>query len=573
MKAKKPTSPKVARNSDPVVSVPALWSNPWLLFAFALTAAFIVFSPSLHGTFIFDDFNLPFAAPRAAEMPARFWIGGVRPLLSATYWGNFLLSGADPFSYHVVNVILHALTGFLVYLIFKILFRLSESVGNNSFSAVSAAAIFLLHPLQTESVDYIAGRSELMSGLFFCAAWLVFLRNFEAATSWLTSLSILTLAGAAILAKENAICLPAVLLASDFFWRKESVGIQLRKRAKLYAPLALGGAAAALWILRGLSQNSGVGSSSVTASLQYAVTQCRVILIYVRLFLLPSGQNGDWQLPLFRSLSDSGAWIYVLMMLALIAAIVRFSVRFRVVSFGVLIFLLMLAPTSSLVPIKDVLAERRMYMPVIGLIFALVATLDGLNMGASRLRATVLGLLLVLAGLSWQRSGVWRGPLEYWGDSVRKNPANSRAHFGLGSALVAAGNCHGAAAEFKLARASDPSNDQIAWDLAAALQCDRQPAMALPLLQAFAKTHPTADAWNQIAITQASLGNVDAVLAAVENALRADPNNANSYAYRGLARTALDNIAGAKADFQHALRLDPGNALALEGLRRIPAPK
>ena len=234
------------------VSFDRFWTPLWL-FGCALVTALIVFGPALRGAWVFDDVHLPFADPHAAEMPARFWVGGVRPMLMATYWANYLLSGPNTLSYHVVNVTLHAATAVLVFFIFERIFSIAGLARNPKVYALVSAALFLLHPLQTESVDYIAGRSELLSGLFFCAAWLIYLRTFESETGAVTSIEILVLGGAAVLAKENAICLPAVLLATDVFWAKRPFFAQMQRRFKLYVPFVIGGAAGAFWILRALT--------------------------------------------------------------------------------------------------------------------------------------------------------------------------------------------------------------------------------------------------------------------------------------------------------------------------------
>src|SRR5215469_15550923 len=106
MASKTPRRKRASADSGRNSATPWLLTTPWL-FAMALAVALAAYGPALHGSFIFDDFHLPFADPHAAEMPWRFWIGGVRPVLMLTYWANFLVSGADTLSYHVVNVILH----------------------------------------------------------------------------------------------------------------------------------------------------------------------------------------------------------------------------------------------------------------------------------------------------------------------------------------------------------------------------------------------------------------------------------------------------------------------------------
>jgi Tfp pilus assembly protein PilF len=543
--------------------------KPWYLLACAVAVALIVYWPALRGTFIFDDFNLPFADRNAAVMPTSAWIGGVRPILMVTYWGNYLMSGTETVSYHVVNVMLHAATAVLLFFIFERMFSIAGGIRKARGCALAGAAIFLLHPLQTEPVDYIAGRSEIVSGLLFCAAWLIYLRAFESETGIVTSIEILLLGGAAVLAKENAICLPAVLLATDFFWARRPFASQMRRRVKLYLPFAIGAVLASVWILRRLTAGTAAGFSSGASPAQYALTESRVILTYIRLFFVPVGQNGDWELPFFRSLADSGAWFYVLILLALIAGAVWLFKRLRLVSFGLVIFLLMLTPTSSVVPIKDALAERRMYMPITGLIIAsialLIAIADRRHWKPRHLQAVAAVTVVTAACLSWQRSFVWTGPVAFWSDAALKNPANARAHLGLGSALLVQHDCKPAVREFTIAKEEDPANTGTTWNLAEALQCAGQPARALPLLQSFASSKPSAEAWNQVAYTEATLGRPDEVFTAIDKALSLDPNNATSYAYRGLARFALNNLAGAREDFAHALQLDPQNTAALDG--------
>ena len=491
----------------------------------------------------------------------------------ATYWANYLLSGTDTLSYHVVNVMLHAATAVLVFFIFERMFSIAGVVRSPRVYALAGAALFLFHPLQTESVDYIAGRSELMSGLFFCAAWLIYLRTFESETRAVTSIEILVLAGAAVLAKENAICLPAVLFATDVFWAKRPFTSQMRRRVKLYVPFVIGGALAAIWILRGLTAETSAGFSSGNSPARYALTECRAILTYVRLFFVPAGQNGDWQMPFFNSLADGGAWLYVVGLLAMMAGIFWASSRLRLVAFGLLIFLLMLAPTSSVVPIRDALAERRMYMPIVGLILASIAAsvaiAERFQLKAGHLRALGTVAVFAAAVLSWHRSAVWNGPLELWGDSVAKNPSNPRAHLGLGNAFVASNNCQPAVREFTLARSEDPSNGQTVWNLAEALQCAGQFDRAEALLLSFANSNPSANNWNQVAFTEAHLGKTDAVFDATDKALSLDPNNATAYAYRGLAKFAVNNVEGAREDLAHALSLDPYNSAALAGNRSL----
>jgi tetratricopeptide (TPR) repeat protein len=177
--------------------------------------------------------------------------------------------------------------------------------------------------------------------------------------------------------------------------------------------------------------------------------------------------------------------------------------------------------------------------------------------------------VLIALAFTWHRAAVWAGPLPFWENAVKGNPANPRARFGLGTALLAQKECKRAAEELARGRAAEPANADIIWNLAQAYRCSDQPAQSLVTFHQFVDIHPTANAWDEIAYTQAQLGMSDDVFTAVSNALRLDPRNALAYAYRGLARIATNDAAGANADFQYALQLEPQNAVALTGLRRL----
>lgn len=549
--------------------MPGTW-RPLGLFVAALTLALVVFGPALSGTFVFDDSHLPFADPRAASMPPGFWIGGVRPALMATYWVNFLISGTRPFSYHLVNVALHAGTAVLMYRIFERLLTIASVARYRRRYALIGSAIFLLHPLQTESVDYIAGRSELLAGFFFAAAWLVFLNHFDSETGYATSLKIIFLASIAMLSKESSISIPAVLLATDLFWAKEGIARQLRLRIRLYVLFGCGALLAVGLVLRSLSSGTSAGFGAAVRPVDYALTQCRAVFIYIRLFFYPKGQNSDWMLPFFHSLKDNWAWAYCAGILALMAVIIYLFRRDRLISFGLLIFFLMLLPTSSFVPIQDALAERRTYMPIAGLILAVFGFLARVRLKAGPLNALAVAALAVLSIASWRRSTVWTSELNLWVDSVRKNPANPRAHFGLGSALVMGGNCGSAVHEFVTAYSQGyPEQQKVEWNLAEAYKCENKLDLALPLYELVAKRQPSAEAYNRIGYVEAMRGDAGAAIAAFNTAIKLDPGNAAAYAYRGTAKLAVTDIPGAEEDFHRALNLDPASQIALEGMRNL----
>jgi tetratricopeptide (TPR) repeat protein len=537
--------------------------------AFAISLA--VFAPSLNGGFIFDDLHLPFADPHAAKATPAFWIGGVRPILMLTYWINFLISGTDTLSYHLVNLFIHASNAVLIFFIYDRLFEISRAKVDRRWFALFGASLFLLHPLQTESVDYIAGRSELVSGFFFFSAWLVFLRHFEKESGFFLSLKIGLLAGLGVLAKESAISLPAVLLLTDLCFRDKPIGQQLKGRLKLYSLFLVGGLAAAIKILGSLTAGTAAGTSIGVSSFEYFLTQCRVILTYLRLFLIPVGQNGDWQLSFYRSLAGAGQVAFLLAILMLLGLAIWLYPRDRLASFGLAAFFVMLAPTSSIIPIKDALAERRMYLPMAGLLLLVLALAARIRFTPAWRAGTAIVILLVCAVLSSQRSTVWASDFNFWSDSARGNPANYRAHFGLGVAMMVRKDCPGAVHEFAAARAEAPSDQEVLWNLASAQECAKQFADALASYRSYASVNATSAAYNHIGYVEAMLGHPAEAQDVFERAIKLDPNDATAYAYRGMMHYAVGSFADARIDLRRALEIDPDNQIAATGMAKLAA--
>ena len=214
----------------------------WAALATAFLAVSIVYWPAVDGPFVFDDLYLPFTAPEMASAPLSHWVGGLRPLLMFSFWINHSISGMQTFSYHFLNLLLHLATGAFAFLIVrKFLDRAGESGWKREGLAAFAAGLFLLHPLQTESVAYVASRSETLSVMFFYAAFALFLYRRSEAIGWLESLGVVALFAAAASTKEHAAVLPALLLLTDFFW---SSWRGIRRNWRLYAILAAAAAAA-----------------------------------------------------------------------------------------------------------------------------------------------------------------------------------------------------------------------------------------------------------------------------------------------------------------------------------------
>jgi tetratricopeptide (TPR) repeat protein len=544
-------------------------------FAVALTVALVTYAPALRGPFLFDDVYLPFYLPGYEEQPLAAWLAGLRPVLMFTFWANYRISEVDPASYHFVNVFIHSVNALLVFLIARRLISLSLIEGEKrNLLAVFAAAFFLLHPLQTESVAYIASRSENLSGLFLLAAFAVFVYRAIPAISFPASLAVLTLFGLACLTKEHSAVLPALLLLTDYFWNPGFSLQGIRRNWKLYAPLAAAAAAGGVFVMRVLMASNTAGFSMRDLPWHhYLFTQCRVIWSYIRMAVLPFGQNVDHDVQISRNLMDNLAVFGLMGLILVTIAAWYFRRQFPLASYGWLMFLVLLAPTSSIVPIRDVIAERRMYLPLIGLLLIAIEFLSRVRLTHKALATGLAAVVVIFGVLTWNRNQVWSSPIALWEDTVAKSSKKARPHFQLAYAYYNANRCNDALPHYESAGRFEPPERALLIDWALALDCANRPADALAKLEQAAAMKRDAHIYSLIGMIHGKAGRREDALAALETAAKLDPYFDMTYVYRGNVYATSGQFDLAAAEYSRALAINPDNDMARDGLamsRRRP---
>jgi tetratricopeptide (TPR) repeat protein len=579
MKAKKREALKSGR--DPLGRpgrAPENRGYPWWLVtgAIALIAVFWAYGPALRSPFVFDDTSQQFAEPSAA-LPLWAWIGPVRPVLMFTYWVNTQIGFQEPYSFHVFNVLFHFITAGLIFLIVRSL--LGGAAGlpaqTRDMFAAFASLLFLLHPAQTEAVAYIAGRSESLSALFAAAAYAVFLYRPKPASPWISAGWVLALFACAVFSKEQAIVLPAVFLLTDIWWNPGR-GIQtVKSNWRIYVPIAALGAIA-VFLFRGLIMSVGTGTASSGASAgfgikdlpwyRYLFTEFRALFEYIGTFLFPSGLNLDWDFPISRTILDHGAIFGLVGLLALAAAAWRFRRRFPLAGFGYLLFLLLLAPTSSILPIKDPVAERRLYLPMLGLLLILVDLVCRLKIDRKALAAAGVFVLLGAAAATHARASVWSSPISLWEDTVRKSPNKARDHQQLAAAYYDQGKFDLALAEYQRAAQMEPPEYSMLLNWALTYDSLNQPENALAKLRQAAALDSTAHVYSQIGMVYGKHGQMKEAIEALDQAEKIDPNFAMTYYYKGVVNLSTNDLPAADSNFAKAVALDPTLQAARDGL-------
>ena len=395
--------------------------------------ALVAYLPSLLGPFHFDDYNVIVDYDTVHSWHTLFDRAGagVRALLKASYALNWTIDPA-PLGFHLVNIALHAANAVLLYFIGRRL--MPDNVRNYS---LLPALLFALHPMQTEAVTYISGRSSSLMATFYLGAILAYLRG--AHWGWSCLLFVLALA-----TRETAVTLPAALLLIEICRRTDWRTI-MRRQAPHWALLGVGAIVVLLnqryWDLLAY----GYGERSLHDNL---LTQIGAVSYLIWHLISLSDLNIDPALPTVTEWTATLGFQAVLLFALL--AIGLLNIRRRPwLAFGILWFFLQLVPTNSIVPRIDAANDRQVYLACWGLFFALTTLIEWP-------RVVAVALCLVFAAASILRQGDYWDEITLWEASVRSSPWNARAHNNLGYAYYEAGQKEDARREYHAALFWDP---------------------------------------------------------------------------------------------------------------------
>ncbi len=420
----------------------------------------IAYSNVIKGEFVFDDYTIidngQFIINEEGFLSIKGIISnlfsGARPLTAFTFWLNYLISGPIEVTFHLTNIIIHIFTFISIFFFVKILLK-DAAFPSPEIIACLIAATWALHPLQTEAVSYIVQRSEALASLFYILTLISFLKSVDnkgnkASYWWFVGILCFFLGW---LSKPIIITVPIVFLLYVLYFRK---GNQFKKALYVFSPLILFALVGGILLVLNISHAKSVGFSIKGLGIkEYLITQMRVMWSYLRLIFIPIGQNADRDFPVFKNLSDPQVLIsmfalFILIFIAIYTGIKnKFSPYGRLFSFGILWFFIILAPTSSIIPLKDVIFEHRLYLPMLGIIISSVVVLYKLA-GEKRTIATVSVVVLLLSFATYKRNFVWQNRLAFWSDVAKKSPQKARAHNNYGKALYERGQYEEAKKEF-----------------------------------------------------------------------------------------------------------------------------
>jgi Tfp pilus assembly protein PilF len=579
----------------------------------------ILYGGSLAAPFVYDDVVHIVDSPVVRLFHSaldgfaiRIALKEPRPLLLITYGINYSEWGMNPSAFRLVNDIVHAANACLVFLIAFELGTLAELRKPRPFwLGFVAAALFVSHPLFTESVTYISGRSSSLCATFYFAGLLCTLhagRVTQASRRWMLLVITIICAGVGWLIKQEAITLPAAGIA--LIWLAWPQTIRSKTRWVSTAILAAAVLALLAVQLKPIEQVSVATRSNeplVSAGFQttvpfkeYALTSIREYsFYYLWRFILPVRLSLDPDPAIVHTPFDIGFLLSMLLLLSLAAVVLWLRRRRPVSAAGIALILISPLSAYCLFPLADIVAEHRAYISGLGVAIVIA---DGLRSRAGI--AVSCGLVILFGWLTLDRNKVWNDEVTLWEDASRQAPAKVRPHVNLGALYQARGKVREATSEYETVLRLVPDHAASLSNLSSLYLAANDVVKAEDVLNRAVAQHSSFPAiYTNLAVVRMRQQRLDEAKQLLHHVLSLDPQQllthhnlgdillnqgkfseavdeylmelvrnpdfVLTHLHLGLAYQAVGNLEMAKEQFAIVLRLQPGNGEARSALDKM----
>ncbi len=528
---------------------------------------FIAYANSLNNGFVYDDslviedrsFLSSWNNLRYFFSPLYFTGSGeysYRPVLTLTYFFDYLRGNGNPCAFHETNVCLHIINGLLLYCFLLYVIPFLDKRYNPRLIALFAALLFMVHPIQTESVDGSGFREEILFSIFSIASIIFFIKNKTRTNRIYLILSLISYF-LALLSKESALLLIAIIFLIDVFFRKDAEAAKKDRNPPKFKYGYYAWYAAVILIYLYIRfiwmVNPGVGTSLEGVSypggsLYTAIlTSGRIFVKYLGLLILPLKLSVEYfnyyMVYPSRSILEPKTLASLIVLFSLLIFSTRNFWKYRIFTFSVLWFFIWLVPASNILPLNHPMAERYLYISSVGFCLLSAAMIiqpfyfkpqKAISININK--AQILFLVLLLSGysiLTINRNKIWREPITFWDEAMKQSPSSSRAYTNLGYAY------------FKKKMYNE----------------------SIDAYQRAIKKNPDyADPYAGLSLAYLELGNFGKSQHYIETALRLAPDSFSNHNIQGRIFIRNQEHSKAKDEFEKSIEMDPFYAPAYNNL-------
>lgn len=552
--------------------------------------SFSLYLPSLKTPFLFDDLLIINPAVDYSSgikaLLGNINIFASRPLLEATYTLNSAVSGENPEGYHFINIFIHFLNSMMLFFIIKaLLLKTSVKSDLPAINIISFLSVifFLVHPLASEAVIYISGRSSLLYTFFILLSFYLFLKSMDSqgAETFAHIIISLLFFVCALASKEIALILPAILIITLLFFSFERTN--KKRNIMLFLPYPL--TAIALIVLK-MSFLFTLSSPDKTVRpfSTHIVTEFYVFVHSFMKILFPINLNLD---PYFDDISSGLDFRFLAgfsLFIILIASVIYFKNSAKMTAFGIAWFLLSFSP-HLVIRLRDYMSERWLYFPLtaLPLIAAGIGSTFFLREKKTSTPVPLIALILCIltclfAVLINNRTSDWQSDISIWEDTAGKSPEKFRVHANLGFVLMKKYRFDEAEKEIKKAMAINKQYAEIHYYLAEVYMGINDEDNAFLELEESLRYLPYYDyldnpvyynALINIGAIHFKNGRTQKAMEAFISAVKENPERAEAYNNIGILYMAAGNLIKAEQSFLTALSRDNENINAKLNLADI----
>jgi len=595
----------------------------WLLLTLLAILVLWIYSNTFEAPFVFDD-NLNIQNNTSIRL-SKLTLDGFtkaifkgylpsRPIANASFALNYYFGKYNVTGYHIVNILIHIITGIFLYFFVKTTLHLPALQFKDdtpTWIASFTALLWLVHPLHTQSVTYIVQRMNSLAAMFYILSMLLYVRGrltVAKGRRWLLLAGCILAGILAIGSKELAVTLPFFLVLYEWYFFQDLSLLWFKRyfisfvgAVALLALLALAYVGTDIW--HKIFFPSGDSGFTLT---ERVLTEFRVVLVYLRLLLWPhpSQLNIDYDFPLSYSLFEPITTLFAIgTVIGMIGLALYLSKKERVLSFCILWFFGNLVIESSVIML-DILFEHRTYLP--SMLLSLLAVLLAVRyVKLPWLRVVCLCVVALMYSVwTYERNSIWANEVTLWRDCVEKSPHKARPHTNLGYALMRQDKIVEAVYHYTEAVRLDPRYAVAHNNLGDALarqgkmeEAVRHYTEALQLQPHYAEAHnnlgnalmdvgkveeavhyyteavqlvpDSALFHNNLGSALARQGKVEEAVFHYTEALRLNPTSTQVYNNLGNLLTRQGRVEEAIHYYREALRLNPDYALARKNLEHV----
>jgi len=496
-----------------------------------------------------------------------YWIKIInnRPFSYFTFSLNYNFNGLDLTGYHIVNIIIHLCSGLSIYWFVLLLFSTPTLKLRNSKLfikniALITALIFITHPLQTQAVTYVVQRMTSMASFFYLLSICFYLKarimhlqnkiNSQVILYYLTSILIFVLA---IMSKEIAFTLPVIIILVEIYFIRDNNNKISWKYLLIFSLVLISGIIFKL-ITTGLPRET-----YDISRFDYFITQLKVIVIYLKMIVLPINQKVFYDLALSQNLFNLSNLLSLFLIIIILLYGIHSYRKEKIISFCIFWFFITLSIESSIFPIRDLIFEHRIYLPLFGFAFLITYLIFNLfSKNSPQLILRIFYIIIILFSfLTFSRNGVWKTEESLWTDNINKTPANARVYYSRANAFARFGPIDKSINDYSMAIKLDPSKFSYYNDRGFAYnQLRLYDSAKNDFLHAIELNKELDAAYLNLGITYFHMNNFTETIQAFSKSIEINPNYSLPYLARGNTYAVIGKYEDAIADFTSVINMD-----------------